>query len=139
MAKLQGYLSRLAESSDGGTTYVNVAGIQEISFGGPRGTIDITNKDSGAYKEFMAGRLEYKLSASGFFDAADPGQAALWTAKEAGSTIKLRFRPTVSAGTVEYILSALVTDIEDTSPNDGALSIKYTFQPTGSPTVQNQS
>ena len=57
---LAGYGSKLYASSDGGSNYVAVGGIKDVTFSNTLSTYETTNKDSGAVKEFIAGRREYK-------------------------------------------------------------------------------
>ena len=137
MADIAGRSGLLATSTDG-VTYTAVGGMKEISFKISGKTMDVTDHDSGVYEEFMGGRLNHTLSASGNYDEADTGQEALWTAHLARTKVYFRFRPTTAGGAKNYIAQGIVTSIEDSAPNDDANQVSFEIQLSGTLTRSNQ-
>ena len=138
MAKTAGYSATTEISTDGGVTYTAIGGMQDMGLKSKGATLDTTTHDSGAYKEFIAGRSETTFDLKGLYDAADAGQTAMQAAHLARTLIKLRYRPIVGAGYPQFVLSCYLTELDDDSPNDNANAITYSAQVTGAPGVSTQ-
>ena len=138
MAKAAGYGSTVEVSTDGGVTYTAIGGMMDEGFKCKGATLDVTNHDSGVYKEFIAGRLDLSFDLKGFYDFADAGQTVMQAAMIARTLIKLRYRPVVGTGQQQFILSCYLTGLDDDSPNEAANAINYTAQVTGAPSITTQ-
>jgi len=132
MADKSGRLGKLAIAT------VDVAGIKDLSLKVGAKTLDVTDHDSGLYEEFLVGRKNVTISASGNYDEADAGFAACLTALFDGTIVAWRFRPDTAGGLLQYSASGMVTDLEVSAPNEGAQEFTIEIQLTGTVTKAAQ-
>lgn len=137
MADLPGRNSIVAVSV-AGSSYTAVGGVKEIDWSMSGETIDVTDHDSGAYKEFEADRQSATLSISGNYDETDPGQDIVKTSAFGRTKIYFRFRPSTAGGAKEYIAQGIVTSFKCSGPNTGIVPFSAEVQLSGSFTIQAQ-
>ncbi len=138
MAKIQGRLGRLAVSSDGGTTWVQVNGIQDMTFTGNADELDVSAHDSGQFREYLQGRKDATIDGTLWWDEADPGQNIVKNAYFSSTRIDMRFRMEENTGRDEIFTKGIVTSYSPASPNDDAASVDFTLRVTGDFTPSTQ-
>ena len=128
--KAQGTLFQLGTGSP--LAYTTIAEI--VSFNGPGGSvsvIDVTDLASSA-KEKIAGMNDNgQLSFECNFIPTNTQQAALKTAKEAGTQVKVKLVFT-DTGTTEWTFDAIVTGFSITGAVDGVVKASVTLEISGS-------
>lgn len=95
--------------------------------------VDITNKDSGGYKQFLPADKTATFQFEGLFDetiSATAGFGLLNTKLHAGTAITALFYP--STGTT-YSYSAYVSNLERNAPEGDVETFSCTLQCTGAP------
>lgn len=138
MSKIVGRLSRLAISTDGGTTYTEINGIIDATLNLSQAEIGSTSHDSGDFEEFLIGRKDGTIDFGLRFDEADPGQDKLQDSLFAGTLADYRFRMEVASGKDEYKARGLVTSITPSGPNDDAAGMDASVRLTGTITKTAQ-
>lgn len=103
-------------------------------------TIDVTALDNTTgYREFVAGLKDGgDISLSGYFDYADAGQKALYTAFESGEEgdCEIVFPAAMDC---KWTFSGVVTAIETGAELEGAVSFSCTVKVSGKPTLAKAS
>lgn len=99
-------------------------------------TIDVTTLDNkDGYKEFIGGFKDGgEISLSGYFDYADAGQKALYTAFESGEATDCEIVFPASMD-CKWTFEGVVTAIETGAELDGAVSFSCTIKVSGKPTL----
>lgn len=144
MSDKAGYKGKVAVSTNGGSSYSDIAGVQDLTFKVDQETFDVTDHDSGPSMEHIVGRRSVTCSLKGNYDEADTGQEAVMATglafgSSAGSLVYLRFRPDTASGSAkEFFGQASVTSAEVATPNSGAATFSFEFKFTGSITRQTQ-
>lgn len=127
-----GYVNGTAFGIFVGGTLISVATENSVNF--TRSSIDVSNKDSGADKEYIYGRGDGTTSGTAKFKYdAGYGFTDLFTAMEAGTTVAIRYSNDTS-GDKEYQFNALITELSMDNPDDSDSTISYSFQKTGAVT-----
>jgi predicted secreted protein len=140
MADNAGFNGKLAVSAAGGA-YTDVGGVTEAAISNARGKIDVTDWDSGGWKENLAGFGELTLTFTHNYDEADAGQDIIRTAANAGTQLYFRFRAVGdSSGVGDEIIAKYLMDSYDApnNPNEGAVTASASCSSTGTPTFQQQ-
>lgn len=100
-------------------------------------TIDVTTIDNAdGYKEFLGGFKDGgEVSLSGYFDYADAGQKALYTAFESGSVTEcvITFPSAIGA---KWTFDGVVTAYETGAELEDAVSFDCTVKVSGKPTLE---
>jgi hypothetical protein len=116
MAMGLGTASTIEVAIDGSTkTFASLGKVTGGTLSWKSGTADMTNNDSGGFKEYLYTDTDISLQADVKFDPADAVQTNLMTyvnAKTDGSStyMTVRVRPIVGTGNEQWVFRALVTD-----------------------------
>lgn len=99
-------------------------------------TIDVTTIDNtDGYKEFLGGFKDGgEVSLSGYFDYADEGQQALYTAFESGAVSACEIVFPAGAG-CKWTFNGVVTAYETGAELEDAISFDCTVKVSGKPTL----
>jgi predicted secreted protein len=99
-------------------------------------TIDVTTLDSdGEYREFIGGFKDGgEVSASGFFDPQDEGQAAVYAALEASSVEDFTIEFPASMG-ASWNFKGVVTAFQTSAELEEAVGFEITIKVSGKPTL----
>ena len=99
-------------------------------------TIDVTTLDSdGEYREFIGGFKDGgEVSASGYFDPQDEGQAAVYAALEASSVEDFTIEFPASMG-ASWNFKGVVTAFQTTAELEEAVGFEITIKVSGKPTL----
>lgn len=128
-----GYVSYLAIAG------VEVGGLQDCTLDVNVATIDVTDKDSGGWDEFIAGQGSASISGTCVYEEDDAGQEDVIDAILAKTVASWVFRPLgTGAGQDEWTCNGFVTSVQISSPNKEALSFPFSVQLTGQPTRADQ-
>lgn len=126
--------------SPNGSSYTDIAGVKDVSMSGSADTIDVTDNDSGGWKEHLDGEKSLTMSVTANWDEADTGLMAVFDAWENGTTIYLRYRPRGDGSTYQEIIgSGTVTSFEESAAHDGAAEVSFEWALSGAPTIQAQT
>ena len=131
MTKIAGRLGRVAVSSDGGTTFFEVAGITDMSLSAAQAELNATAHDSGQFEEFINGRKDATLDLSLLWDEDDPGQNVITEAFTSATRIDVRFRMQEKLTAVEFLAKAIVTGYSPSAPNDDIATADVTLRVSG--------
>lgn len=100
-------------------------------------TIDVTTMESnGGYREFIGGFKDGgEVSASGFFDPQDEGQAAAYDALETGAKtpFAIDFPATMKA---KWKFDGVVTAFQTNAELEEAIGFEITIKVSGKPTLE---
>lgn len=119
-------------------TLTKVANLTSTDFELSKDTIDATNKDGGAYKEFLVGLSSWTMNAEGIFEE-DGGVTGI-SAKDllddmiAGAPITAVMTSEVS-GDIKLSGSAIITSFAWNAPVNDVSTFSVSLQGTGSLTV----
>ncbi len=119
-------------------TLTKVANATSSDFELTRDTIDATNKDGGAYKEFLVGLAGWTMNAEGIFEE-DGGVTGI-SAKDllddiiAGTAITVVMTSNVS-GDLKVTGSAIITSFSWNAPVNDVATFSVALQGTGTLTV----
>jgi predicted secreted protein len=133
MPKSQGRLAQVHVSTDGGTTFVEVGGLESATLNTNRGEINVSSHDSGASSEYLQGRKDHTCDMSCFYDNANaPQQAMVDNAHEdEAPDLIFRFYPRVGAGIKMAQGAGIVNKATLSAGNDDALKVDFTVRITG--------
>ena|SRR5579872_1369053 len=135
-AAIQGFNVGVEVSTDGGTTYTVVGGLQGGDLQCKATMLDSTSTQSGGHKEQVKGLDEWTITPSTLFLASDAAQATIYTAFVSGSALFYRFRPKVATGVPQWIGQAIVSDYKLSGKTTDVETASITLAGTG---VLNQS
>jgi TP901-1 family phage major tail protein len=138
MTKLVGTGSTLDISTDGGSTYVEIANITNIGPTIDQNEIDSTDNDDAGWKSNLAGDKQFTLSVDCFYSEEDPGQDAVMDAIYDGTKPTWRYRTQVGSGKKQKIFTGLVTSVNDPSPHGEAVTFSFEVKSTGTVAKSNQ-
>lgn len=96
-------------------------------------TIDVTNKVSEGYKEYVAGWKDWSVDSDAFVTLGDEGQACLEEAFAEGTAVvvELRIGSDSNAKGVTYKGNALITSMSTDLSQDNAVTYSLSLQGTG--------
>lgn len=119
----------------------DLSGVKDFTITHGTETIDVTDNDSGNYKEALVGFQSATASITMNYDEADAGQDLLRAANEGGLQYYLRIRPEGDNATSrEIIWKFTCTSLTDpAASSDGVEEISADVEFTGTPTIQPQS
>lgn len=133
MAEKQGRLSSVAISTDGGATYAAIGSLVDATFNLDRSTIDVTDRGSGEWTDFLPGRKSGTIDLTCNWNVADAALVSLVTAfyAEPTTSLMVRFRPDTVAGELSYAASCFVSALSKSAPGEDKVSMDVTLQITG--------
>ena len=103
------------------------------SLGFTQNTIETTNKDTGSWETFIAGRRGGTISCDGFVALdSDYNYSYLYGLMMEQSTVWLRFSTNIT-GDKYYQVQALLTDLSLEAPDNDNMSFSVSFRTVGSP------
>ena len=96
-------------------------------------TIDVTNKMSNGYKEYVAGWKDWSIDCDAFVTLGDKGQEELEKAYEAGTAVKVdvRLGGDENSKGINYTGEALITSLATDLSQDDAVTYSLSLQGTG--------
>jgi predicted secreted protein len=139
MAPKQGRLSSLGISTTGGAPYTSLGSLIDATFNRAKSEIDVTDRDSLDWTEFLAGRKSATIDGVANWDVADAQLMALLTAWDDDSGIDILWRFDTIAGEEEFTASVIVTDFTTPSPGEDKSSVNFTLRITGAVTQATQT
>ena len=138
MATSLGRNALLAVSTDGGTTYNNVARVTEVSLSRSQDEEEFTSHDDSGDRVYAAGHRSREFSFSAIYDEGDTGQDACKTSYTAGTTYYWRFRPTTGSANDQFIGQGFVTSLDHSGPLEGFQGFDGTVRISGALTESAQ-
>jgi hypothetical protein len=139
MAGEAGRLSRLYTSTDGGTTFLLVGCINDMSVDKALSLIDTTCHEDGQDTTAIAGKRTRTITANYNYLEDDVGQSEIRSVYDGtGEGLKLRWRHKVEVGRQEFEADVIVTGVNEGMPNDDKATEDATFQVTGAVTESTQ-
>lgn len=99
--------------------------------------IDVTTKDSGGDKEYIAGERDATISVEGKYDPTDTNEGALdvWDDYKVGNTVTVLWGQQSVSG-VQWSCSALVSSISFNGTKNDAATFSASLQVSGGATKQ---
>jgi TP901-1 family phage major tail protein len=98
-------------------------------------TIDITTKDSSAFRELLPGLRSGSISVSGLIDYVDASNRDfidLYTAWETRAVLALKFsRSSLATGEASFSANAFITSLEQSGGTEDTATYSATFELTG--------
>ena len=138
MADVRGRDAKLAVSA-AGSSYTDVAGAKDVSFSINKEKLDVTDWNSGAWKEHLTGRKTITMSVEANYDEADAGLDIVNASAQADTQIYFRYRPRGDTGGADQmIFKGTIDSFEDSSPNDDAAQVSFSVEATGAVTFSTQ-
>lgn len=136
MAKIQGRFGKLKLSTDGGTTFTEVSGIQDITMNANGAEIKVTSHDDGAFETYLSGRNDFSLDCTAMYDSASAEQSAIIGSRFATDPGVLYFQYMPKEMTGIYMLTCrgVITKCTLGSPNDDGTKFDFTIRLAGAPT-----
>lgn len=134
MATFNGTKLGVYLSTDSGTSYDLVAAATDCSLSISTETIDISTKDSSAWRELLPGMRSASLSVSGLIDyTAATGKKVttdLFTLLENRTAVLVRFSNEV-VGDKRYGATAYITSLEQSAGTEDTATFSATFEISG--------
>tara|TARA_Y100000114_G_scaffold149758_1_gene164340 strand:- start:365 stop:787 length:423 start_codon:yes stop_codon:yes gene_type:complete len=122
-------------SSDGGSTYTNLGHTTSSSISFSLDTPESTSKDSGGYREVIAGLRSIEISFDGLVAYDDGfGAESLVNILNNRTKIKAQFG-TASSGDPVYTVDGFISSIEVSGEMESPVSYSGTFIATGSVSI----
>ena len=98
-------------------------------------TIDVSNKNSDGWSDFIAGTKSWTISCDGQFLTDDPGQDALMNAFINATFVDVVMKDRDEAGTISYTGKAMITSVELEASYDDVFAYTVEFQGKGALTI----
>lgn len=140
MAEL-GNVRRVYIVTGTGSTYTALKGEQTNSVNRSAESIDISDKDSGAWGNSMPGKKSMTLDVTVFADNTDENQKAILNAFYADQTVKVFVGKVGSdnAPAEGELFEATIVSISDTNDTGAVATRAMSLQSKGAPTLYPQS
>lgn len=130
-----GFVAKLDISTDGGSTWNDVSEQADITLTVNGEAIDATSTDSAGTDEFLAGSVNWTVSANGNLVEGDTGQDAVESNIKSNTKVDLRIRPLgETTGDPEWTGSAVLTTWE-VSGGTGGNPTTFNMEAQGSGTL----
>lgn len=127
-----GFNAAIAISTDGGSTYNDLAEQADVTLTVEGDQIDVSNFDSSGTREFIQGLYQWSVSANGNFIDGDTAQDAVFSNITANTSVDVRVRPVgETSGDVEYTGPIMLSSWEVNTPMDGQASFSFEGQGNG--------
>ncbi|OYD08958.1 phage tail tube protein [Paludifilum halophilum] len=125
---IPGFQGRLYVSSDGGTTYDEIAEMREATLTISQEELEASSFASNGWMEYIPGLKEWELEAEGIYVTADAGQDDLYNALVEGGTVLVRLFPKDGSGETGYEGKAFVTSWEVNNAVDDVVALSATLR-----------
>ena len=143
MSKMNGsdLLVYTGVSSSDGSGGTAIGHTSSCTIGIEAATIEVTDKGSGGWSEFLGGVKSWTVEAEGFVNyAATNGVNALFASLTNGDEVEVRFSIEPTPGPPEsfpnntkyFYGTAIVTSLSQEAPSEDAATFSVSFQGTGS-------
>lgn len=117
--------------TEGSTDYI-IGGQKDATLSLDSDTIDVTTKDDGDWRQFLAGLKSWTISCDALFIEGDVARQKIIQAFNNGTTVVVKFsKPTAFSMSG----NAIVTHLEFGAPLEDAFTASVEFQGTGSLTI----
>lgn len=126
-----------------GTT--KVVGLTDFELEATADEIDASDHDSGGFKDYLNGLVEWKGTAKFMYQNTDATQKAVRDAVSSGAAIPAKFYPagsstgTPATGDVEFSGNVRILSWKYSSPNSGGQTMDVTFRGSGALTEGTKS
>ena len=123
--------------TDGAPTATDkmIAAAQDVSLSLAMETIDVTTKQSGGWRQLLAGSRSGTMSVSGLIDysvgANEKNVSELWTAYNARTVLALRFQldpNNDTTGDPQWYASGILTSLEQSAGTEDTATFSATFE-----------
>ena len=114
--------------TEGSPVWTKVGGQKSAEFPRSTETIEVTDKDSQGWKEFLVGNKGWEISFESFLVEDDAGMLAIESAYDSG--VEKQFQFITKTGT--YMGKAIVTEFSITGEEGDAAVISFSLQGTSS-------
>lgn len=131
MAKIRGV--DVLVSIKSGSNYITIGGQKDATLSFDSDTINITTKDDGDWRQFLAGLKSWTLSCDALYIDGDAAQIALQNAFANAQTVEVKMS---KAGSFTTTGNAIVTHLEFGAPLEDAFTASVEFQGTGMATIE---
>jgi predicted secreted protein len=139
MASKQGRLQSLGVSTTGGAPYTSLGSLVDATFNRTKSEIDVSDRDSLDWAEFLAGRKSATIDGVCNWDEADTALMALLNAWDDDSGIDILWRFDTQSGEKEWTASVIVIDFTTPSPGEDKSSVNFSLRITGEVTEATQT
>lgn len=136
---IAGFTGFLDISEDGGATFIRFGELRELTLTIEMDPIDVTSHDTAPWREFITGLKQFTGSAEGLYIDPDVGQDAVRSALLGSTELKARFIPKVGSGLPRFDGDILITNYEQSMPNDDADAVSIEIQGNGALTDTAQA
>lgn len=134
-----GYNGLMYVSSDGGSTYVKIGELKDVTISFDIDELDGRSHDSGGYYDPVFGSRKWTADAEALNIFSDAGQAAITAALFAATTLFFRFDPAgTSTGKPRRVGSGVITSWQETQPNSDLSAVKIKIAGKGALTFSTQ-
>jgi predicted secreted protein len=130
-----GYRGKIYLSTDGGTTYIPIGEVNDMTLSMKTDDMEATSFDSQGWKEFIPGLKEWEAETEALYVYANAGQEVLYNALVAGSVLQLRLLPKTGLGNKGYQGDAFITEWEMNNKVDDVVTLSASFRGTSSLTT----
>ena len=137
-AAIPGFNAKIFSSSDGGSTFQQIAEMTDATLNVEKDPIEVTSFDSAGWREFIDGLKVWSLSGEANFKSNDQSQTDLYNALVDGTTVKIRVRPKQLSGEPEWEGTGEVINFSVEMALDSAVNVPLEIQGTGALTRANQ-
>ncbi len=138
MSPKQGRLSSLGVSTTGGAPYTAIDSAVDLAFNRSKSEINVTDRGSGSWTEFLPGRKDATIDGTVNWDIADAALMTLLAAFEDDSGIDILFRLDTVADEKEWTASVIVTNFSTPAPGEDKASVNITLRINGAPSEATQ-
>lgn len=121
-------------SVDGGTTFIVVSKVTDMSMARTQSPIDTSNFDSvDMWKEFIEGWKDWSSDISAIYLPTDQGQIDILESLDSGACVKFQYRPDNTVGAKMWEGDVIVKDWSLNSQKEEAVSVAMSLQGSGKP------
>lgn len=131
MPAIPGRLAKLTVSNDGGTTYLPVGGIVDVTFNLNIDELETTTHDSAGAREYIPNHHDVTLDISARWLDGDPGQEALMQSTFFKTTVLFKFTMQSASGRKIFTGRAFPTTASPAGPLDDTGSLDLTLRASG--------
>lgn len=139
MSNKAGRVTALAISTDGGTTFTNLACLTDASFTRNKDELDITCKGTGAYRSFLEGFKDGTIEGTLHWDETDVAAIKIQDSYFGDTALRARWRlGGAASGENEHEANCIATEFSDDSPLEDVADVSFTLRLNGdfSPSAQ---
>lgn len=128
---IAGFKAFLDVSADGGATFERIGELREWTLTEEMEPIEVTSHDTAPDREFIPGLRQFTGSAEALYINPNVGQDIVRAALRGSQELKARFFPTVGSGAERLDGDILITNHEQSKPNDDAAAVAIEIQGNG--------